>query len=340
MARNSRRSKGMKKIEPSVQTMLFVTPGVDAGQTGKFTLDISQVASLMNRRFYRQGLNWAVAGIKVISTTSSNIYVKKLPNTWVLSNAWEKGFRAWQRMIKNATDESGAQSIKGKFLDFKIYADDVHHNDGFLANLIPLDGDFNQYALGQWQPATFEIPNPNSAGPTGTPVDEREIIAVGPNFPGLSAATGLNAVSLIQGYADSRALPSPVDPNVPADADNSWMVKLFGGASIQDQEVIDNLEVDGNNPPYPFEGDLVGTPDIMYPGGETQAPTLELHDFDTITGTTIGGMTRMKGGTFPCGLVRFEFENTSGDNNQPFAIQVDLVPGTHRGYLCEPMTEM
>ena len=77
------------------------------------------------------------------------------------------------------------------------------------------------------------------------------------------------------------------------------MVKLFGGASIQDQEVIDNLEVDGNNPPYPFEGDLVGTPDTMYPGGETQAPTLELHDFDTITGTTIGGMTRMKGGTFP-----------------------------------------
>ena len=335
MARNSRRSKGMKKIEPSVQTMSFILP---AGTPGVSTIDLSQCASLMNRRFYRQGLNWAVGGFRVISPAgvTGSLSVTKLPNTWVMSNAWEKGFRAWQEMIKNATDESGARSIKGKFLDFKIYANDTHHNAGFTGNLLPIDGAGALYTDGQWQPATFQIPNPN-ANPVA--IDEREIIAVGANFPGVSAATGLNAVSLIQGYADSRALPSPVDPNVPADADGSWMVKLFSDGTLQDEEVIGDLETDGNNPPYPFEGDVAGTVDTMYPGGETQAPALEYHDSAYITSTTIGGITHMRGTNFPCGLVQIGHNLTSPAEGSVL-IQIDLVPGTHRGYLCEPMTEM
>ncbi len=326
----------MKKIEPAVQTVVLVTPGVDGGQTGSFTCDLSQIASLMNRRFYRQGIQWAVGGMKIISTTSSNIYVKKLPQTWVLSNAWEKSFRSWQRMIRNATDESGTESIKGKFLDFKIYADSQHHQDGFGSNLLPLDGSFGTYNVGQWQPSTFSIPTTTQQTPA---VSDREIIAVGPNFPGVGNS-GLNAVSMVQGYADSRALPVQQDPNVPADASTSWMVQLFSDGTEQDAEVIDNLEALGDNPPYPFEGDLLGNPDTMYPGGETQAPALELHDFEQITSTTVGGITHIKGGMFPCGLIRFDLENTSGDNNQPYAIQIDLVPGPHRGYLCSPMTEM
>lgn len=339
MARNSRRSNGMKKIEPAVQTMMFQTDSFTGGGQGSVTIDLSQCASLMNRRFYRQGLNWAVGSIKITagSTSSSTIICRKLPNTWVMGNAWEKGFRAWQEMIKNATDESGARSIKGKFLDFKIYADSVHHDAGFDANLLPfydVGVPAPVYTAGQWQPANYQIPNPNANPVT---IDEREIIAVGPNFPGVSTATGLNAVSLIQGYADSRALPSPLDPNVPADADGSWMVKLFSDGTLQDEEVIGDLETDGNNPPYPFEGDVAGTPDTMYPGGETQAPLLEIHDIDNTTTTTVGGQSYIKGGNFPCGLIRLDFFPTQTQN---YTIQVDLVPGHHRGYLCSPMTEM
>ncbi len=322
---------GMKKIEPAVMTLNFTSSPSQGGGMTDF-IDLSQVCSLMNRRFYRQGLNWAVAGIKVFGVRDCQILVSKLPTTWVLGNAWEKSFRSWQRMIDNATEESGAQSIKGKFLDFKIYADSDHHQAGFGANLLPKDLTGALYDVGQWQPSELQIPL--GVGTTTT----RELIAVGPNLPG-AGASGYDAVSVIQGYADSRALPSQADPNVPADADTNWMAKLFDNVSDQDQDVIADLEVTGNNPPYPFEGDEAGTVVTMYPGGETQAPTLLVHDTETITSTTIGGKTSIQGGMFPCGLIRIDFSGLS-ENDIQFLIQVDLVPGHHRGYLASPMTEM
>jgi hypothetical protein len=153
-----------------------------------------------------------------------------------MSNAWEKSFRTWQNMIKNATEESGAQSIKGKFLDFKLFADAEHHRQGFAANLLPYTigstGSQDQYVDGQWQPFTVVIPN--TGGGSAVTYD---LLAVGANDPGVSTVTGNNAKSVIQGYADSRALPSTVDPNVPDDAPTNWMVQLFNDGTIQDGAV-------------------------------------------------------------------------------------------------------
>ncbi len=335
-----RTGRVMKKIEPAVQSFTFVTPGIDAGQTGNFTIDLSQIASLANRRFYRQGLVWAVGSIKVLSSTSSNITVKKLPNTWVMSNAWEKGFRAWQKMNREALQES--ESIRPKFLDFKIYADDVHHSAGYGNNLIPLDANYNPYTVGEWESSKFRIPvGPAVPGDT----TDREIIAVGDNYPG-PGASGINAVSLIEGYASSRALPDIEDPNTPLDSADAtgttpqnWISALFNEGTEQTEQVIQDMITENNIAPYPFEGDGVNL-DTQYPNGANQAPGLQIHDYETITTTTVGGKTLVKGGLFPCGLMRFDFENTSTSNNQNWAIVIDLVPGDHRGYLCSPMTEM
>ena len=79
MAKRSYSRKG-SKIQPAVQTFTFVSE-----VTGP-TIDLSQCASLMNRRFYRQGINWAVAGFKFASESPGRITVSKLPNTWVMSN--------------------------------------------------------------------------------------------------------------------------------------------------------------------------------------------------------------------------------------------------------------
>lgn len=333
------------KIQPAVQTLQFeVTNVPSTSLTTKF-IDLSQCASIMNRRFYRQGLNWAVSGIKVMATGSGDrafegfVACSKLPNTWVMSNAWEKSFRAWQQMIKNATDESGSSSIKGKFLDFKIYADSKHHNDGFGANLLPYTVDSTNASTitaqpGQWQASDITIPSTTSSPGSAT---DYELIAVGANDPG-QGASGKNAKSIIQGYADSRALPFESDPNVPADASLNWMVAMFSDGTVQDNAVIGMLEVTGDEAPYPFEGDGTNT-DTMYPGGETQLNALQIHDQDFLTGTTIGGTVRMKGGNFPCGLMRFDILN-QGSQSHDLILQVDLVPGNHRGYLCEPMTEM
>ncbi len=75
-----RKYSKMKKIEPSVQTLLIPTPTVSAGTTDQFYVDLSQIASLVNRRFYRQGINWAVSAIKVLSQSrmEGSVIVSKI----------------------------------------------------------------------------------------------------------------------------------------------------------------------------------------------------------------------------------------------------------------------
>jgi hypothetical protein len=329
-------SKKGRKIEPSVQTLVFSTTPTTGGTTGEFTIDLSQCASLINRRFYRQGINWAVAGIKVITAGTGSIVIKKLPNSWVMGNAWKKSFANWQKMNREALQE--AESVAPKFLDFKVYADDVHHTAGFGANLLPLGGTYAPAAAGEWVASKFVIPDSSNPGNS----TEREVVAVGGSFPG-NGASGFNAVSMIEGYAASRGLPYQEDPNAPADAGDAkgsqpqnWMSALFNDGTSQDDAVLDDMISENNQAPYPFEGDGTNT-DTMYPGGANQLVGLQIHDWESISGTTIGGITRCKGGNFPCGLMRFDWtpENTSN-----IVIQVDLIPGNHRGYLCEPMGDM
>ncbi len=332
-----RKYSKMRKIEPSVYELFFSLPSVTDQNTDFSYIDISQCVSLMNRRFYRQGLNWAVSGIEVTdtggSTSGVTLQVNKLWNSWTMSNAWEKSFRAWQQMIRDATDDAGSQSIKGKFLDFKIYANSIHHNFGFPANLVPQDSGGNAANLGQWQPSDVTIP----AIGTGA-ITDYELIAVGPNDPGVGAS-GKNAKSIIQGYADSRALPDIEDPNVPADASLNWMMSLFNEGTLQDNAVTGMLEVTGDQAPYPYEGDGTFT-DTMYPGGETNLPALQLHSVDAITSTTVGGKTYIPGGNFPCGLIELRIENNSGRDFEGAILKITLVPGNHRGYLAQSMVGM
>ena len=162
-------------------------------------------------------------------------------------------------------------------------------------------------------------------------------MAVGENYP-----ASANVVSLVQGYANSRALPSISDANTPDDADDvagatpeNWLAGMFNEGTTQDTAVIDQV-TDYDQPPYPYENDgLSPAGETFYPGGKNQMNQLQVHDICSITATTVGAQTYVKGGTFPCGLIRID--HTTVDTAGNLAIQIDLVPGNHRGYLCEPM---
>jgi hypothetical protein len=334
------------KIEPAVQTIVLALPATTSGTTSVTYADLSQIASIVNRRFYRQGINWAVAGFKFLTAAPSGgnqligaVTVEKLPNTWVMSNAWEKGMRSWTKMNREALAE--APSVRPKFLDFKIYADAGHHTAGYGANLLPYTGS-GAATAGEWEPSKFLIPD--STSPSGA-VYSREAIAVGANYPG-AGASGLNAISLIEGYAASRGLPNVLDPNTPDDAGNAdgavpqnWMSALFNDGTSQTEEVLEDMIGENNLAPYPFENDGVHT-DTMYPGGANQLSGLQIHDSTSYGATTIGGTTRIKGGNFPCGLIKISHAVTAESQTHNVVLYLDLVPGNHRGYMCEPMTEM
>jgi len=342
MARKKGYALKMKKIEPAVTTMSFTLPAIESAE--RFYIDLSQCASILNRRFYRQGINWAVSGMKLVSDYQGAVFTAKLPTTWTMFNSWEKSFRAWQRMNNEALAES--ESLRPRFLDFKIYANANHHNVGFGANLMPLSLNdvigpvgyqYVQATAGEWAPSKVHIP---TASP-GYLAADREMIAVGASYPG-NGASGYNAVSLIEGYAASRALPNIEDPNTPADMQDAdgvtpenWQVALFNDGTQQESDVLTDMALDNNIAPYPFENDGVHV-DTMYPGGANQLNGLQIHDTAFITPTTIGGHTSIPGGMFPCGLI----ELTIAGSGTGGTLQVELVPGDHRGYLCEPMTEM
>ncbi len=340
MARRKARIPQGKKIQPAVKTILLNAAGQAA-----HTCDISQCASLLNRRFYRQGLNWAVSGFTFITAqgVSGTISVAKVPDTWIASNSWHKGFAAWQQMNNDALDE--AESVKPRFLDFKVFMDTVHHASGEANNLTPLMGN-PAVALtkGTWDYSQYVVPfGPASPGNT----TDFDIVWTGTNFPG-AGASGADAVSLIEGYAASRGLPDIRDPNAPTDASDAdgstpenWLSALQNEGIDQDSEVLADMITENNQAPYPFENDGVHT-DTQYPGGANQpagaGSKIELHDVVGVSATTIGNTTHMKGGTFQGGLVRFDLSDLSADSN--VAILVHLVAGPHRGYMCQAMQDV
>lgn len=320
-------SRKQSKIQPANLTFTLATPVVNQGLTQRFYVDLSQIASIVNRRFYRQGLNWAVAGIKVSSLENGNINVGKIPNSWVASNAWRKGFESWRKQQDEALAEGGSESMKAAFNDFKVFMEPAHVTAGFATNLLPVDMNGNTATAGTWEPSQIVLPNVN-ADASGSTVDpaERFLHMLGTNIFGALSR------GILEGYADSRAYPQSPDPVGPAVGDTeNWMARMFDvGNDMED--VLENATLRNDTLPYP---------QVDYPGGEGQLPGPEWHDLAQIyatSGTTNVGVTRLKGGNFPCGLLAIDW-NPIG-NSANLAIQIDLIPGNHRGYMAESMLEM
>ena len=136
-------------------------------------------------------------------------------------------------------------------------------------------------------------------------------------------------------------MPSVLDPNTPTDADSitgsnpaNWLAALDNEGISQIDTVVTYLTSENNIAPYPFENDGTAT-DTQYPGGANQLSGLQFVDAAFFSTAENANKLYLKGDNFPCGLVRL-----TSSLSDPVICLIDLVPGTHRGYLCEPMTEM
>jgi len=325
-----RKSRKGAKIQPAVKTLAF-----DLAATTIHTISLSQCASLVNRRFYRAGLNWAVAGFTLFTVGQGAFGIHKIPDTWIASNSWHKGYSAWMKMNNEALEE--APSVRPRFLDFKVYMDPVHHAAGVGLNLIPRTVPGATYSLGEWEMSKFSIPTTATPGASM----EREITWIGANYPGSAPVSTLNAVSLIEGYAASRGLPDILDPNAPADASDidgqtpeNWLAATFNEGTDRDAAIVEDMITENNQAPYPFENDGVHV-DTMYPGGANQASNLQEHETALVTATTVGGKTSLKGTNFQGGLIRILHDIDAGS-----VLYVHLVPGPERGYMTQPMQDV
>lgn len=331
--RSSGKARRYSSFEPAPQTLTFFVPA------GLSYIDLSLAASIANRRFYRQGVNWAVEGFTLFATGPGALNVLKIPDTWPAVNAWKKSFALWRKMNDQVLDDE--PGIEGRYMDFKVAADadmssasiqDQGNPTGTIltpasgdaAGILALPGcftlaDFSGGGLtvnSEWAYSTIQVPNDPTAGTTV----EKTL-----HYVGGDTAT---KVGLINGYEQSRARPSTPDPNVPT-ADG-WMNDLFD-VGMQLEELRDDLTADNDEAPYP-----VGTGgSAYYPGGSHEYPGMSMHSASTVTSTTVGGKTSIRGGNFYCGLIKLL--STVEANS---LLQVHLVPGRHRGYLCQPMQEV
>ena len=310
-------------MQPAVQTITLATPGTGAGT---WFVDLSQIASLVNRRFYRQGINWAVGSMKFLSTRGGQANVYKLQNTWVTSNAWEKAFRMWNKQQMDAVEDGGAESAVARFRDFKVFMNPDHVAAGIAANLLPLDGSGAPILPGEWEPSLIVLPN-TSPGAGGDLIEPSERLL---HMNGLNV-NGTVSRGIIEGYADSRSYPQSPDPVSPDIASSqNWMARMFDvGNDIN--ESLENATDRNDELPYDQEN---------YPGGSLNFAGLQWHDIiqlHSTSGTTSIGTQMGKGGNFPCGLMAINWNPEEAAN---LVIQINLIPGSHRGYLCEPMTEM
>ncbi len=226
--------------------------------------------------------------------------------------------RAWLRQQNEALDNL-SEPEPARFRDFKIHMDETHVTNGFVSNLLPVDNTLTPYLPGEWEASQIVIPNDGAVGVT----NEYLLSMVGGNTP--------TSKAMIQGYANSRNTPHSPDPVSPGPLRNTYFNDMFNVGDNTD-EILDNATDKNDNLPYDRDD---------YPGEAANGGTTYRHDFSFITGTTIGGTTRLKGGNFPCGLIRLDFLNgADAGSSYAFTIQVDLVPGNHRGYLAESMVEM
>ena len=327
--------KRAKKMQPAVTRLWF---HIDSSNATNY-LDISLAASAANRRFYRQGLSWAVAGMTLHTspttdpegnplTVTGNFDVSKIPETWMAANAHTMVKNIWMKSQDQVLDDQ--PSIAAKYRDFKINLDDnmvaatrqgvgsAPATDGEI--LMPIDRRNLTALPGEWVYSTIQLPNPGGA-PT-----EVQLHMVGTDITsGTTQSRGL-----IHGYGLARSRPQLIDPNTPSDL--GWITEVFNVADNLDEIRID---VSDNNdlPPYRVGDSQTGTTDEFYPGGENNQPSTQLHSVEFISSTTVGGKTHINGGIFPCGLVRFDWEINNAAESMFLA--VDLVPGTHKGYLAE-----
>jgi len=324
----ARRSK-TRKLQPAVMKLHFAF----ATNSTNF-VSISEATSRLNRRFMRQGLNWAVANVRVTTqpatatSVGSSCYVNSIPHTWTVANAWNKAYHAWKDQQDHALEEAGLESTAGRFRDFKVAADidhDVTNNaspltmgPGTTAGPYPPGLILGATVLPaeEWLPSQIVIPNDG-----GIPGNTTEYLLhmVGASQPG--------SKSIIDGYQFSRSYPQSPDPATPA-VSTSWLSKLQDVGDNQ-SEIVDNA-VDRNDE-LPYD-------QTNYPGGGNNFSQLETQGY-VLNQSTVGVNTYNTGPfTAPCGIIRFDFHDQAA-SDQFNIVTVELVPGTHRGYLAETMEE-
>ena len=313
--------KSSKKMTPAVRYLRYeLTNSATPGNETSHYIDLARDLSAVNRRLYRQGRDYHVKRVTIVSSNTPNggdptginnrVSLATIPDSWVARNAWKRGFQTWTQMNKVATDQMSGD-ISGTWSDFKVHMtldSRVAYNSGQY--LVPLDNGGNGVDFGEWAHSIMVSPDGT------TSADEFALHMLGGHS---SSAAPYSSVGLIKSYAESRATVSTEDPSVPNVASDDPLVNVFDYGTTID-EVIDYIENQNDYPPYQQD---------IYPGETGNMPKpLVVQDTTLVDGkATVGGFNAI------CGAI--EIETKSPVVSDVYSVLVELAPGKYRGIKAE-----
>jgi len=305
-----------KKHTPAVRYLRYeLTNSATPGTETSHYIDLARDLSAINRRLYRQGRDYHVKRVTIVSSNTegagNRISLATIPDSWVARNAWQRGFKTWTQMNKVATDQM-AGDISGTWSDFKVHMtldSRAAYNAGEY--LVPKDNGGNDVDFGEWLHSIMVSPDGT------TSADEFALHMLGGHSP-VNGPTW-SSVGLVKSYAESRATVSTEDPSVPSVASDDPLVNVFDYGTTID-EVIDYLEIQNDYPPY-NQGTYPGETGNMPKPLVVQDTTLEFGK------ATVGSFNAI------CGLL--EIETKSARENDIFSVLVEIAPGNYRGIKAE-----
>ncbi len=317
MAYPKKRSKRTQKMEPAVTSLIYEMPT----GTSRY-IDIAADLSRLNRKLFRQGYQYVVAGVTVTDdvgvTSALDVQIRTAGNNWITQNAWSKGCALWHEMQQEVLADN--PSVKGKWHDYKVF---LTENQASANTISALDGASAAWPAGaEWNTSTYVLPQHDvDAAGNVLPAEEWVACLVGPD----DAAN--YRFSLVKAYEESRATVQDVAPNVPLALPNSFYLKLMDDGS-QDPELAEVIRDENERPPYPnAPGQYPGGSGFGFAGALTTVARGVKNDF-TPTMT-------LPGFTAECGLMFVSATRSVGAEN--CRLQIHLVPGNYRGVMAIPM---
>ena len=313
----AKKSSKTKPI-PAVRYLRYeLTNSSNAGTETSHFIDLARDLSRVNRRLMRQGRDYHVKRITVVSANTPNagdsgtaannrVSFSTMPNSWVTQMAWSRGFQLMKQMNSHAM-QGISGDISGKYSDFKIY---LSHDMATGTILAPKDNGGNIAVNGEWTYSKFVTPD----GTTGA--DEFELHMLGNHAGGAGSRTH---VGLVKSYGESRLTVDQDSPNATPIVSGDPLANLFDDGTVHD-EILTNLKADNDNSPYSANN---------YPGDDGNMPKpIVVQDTTIIDGrATVGGFMAR------CGLI--EIESKSPIASDVYSVLVELAPGSYRGIKAE-----
>jgi len=273
-------------------------------------IDLAKDLSKINRRLYRQGRDYHVKRITVISANTPNLGNRVSFSTagsgWVSQQSWTRGFKVWNTSQQRASRGLG-NDISAKWRDFKVYLTDDMRTGAVLD---PLDNGGNAANSGEWSYSQLVTPD----GTTGA--DSFYLHLLGDHN---GAAGSRVSVGLVKSYGESRTTVDTDQPNVNADIYDDPLVNVMDDGTVVD-ETLERMADDNDNAPYQT---------VNYPGDNGNLPKPQVVQDTTI----VDGRAVVGGFTARCGLI--EIEAKSSIVSDVFSVLVELAPGSYRGIAAE-----